>query len=481
MIKNLKIGLFIATLFVGCAIAQTDCAAGVLSSDLIPESQSAEVPASYKNDNNFIFLLVSTADQKEAPVFTDDEFYKHSESVVFKVNKTSLDDDDAFTKAWYSEVLPYINRRHLQLRKLYVRGSASPEGPYDNNVRLGKGRSQTLLKIIRDGLEYQYKDIDTEVRNITEDYGFLCILMEEANDSDASLVRGIYENANGDERKIKQELMAYDSGRLWARLLKTYFPRLRAAHLIIWCTEPDDGHKPLPCLDTLAIAPLGASMPKEGPVQKNQIDTVLRRKPLLALRTNLVHDFFYMPGFGFAPSPNLQMEFYPKDGHWSYNLGLTWGTSRKWDQRQFWQVRDLQFEARRYFKGNGQYYGPYLAAAIDGAVYGIGLDAKKGWQGEGGAASINAGWVLPLTKNKDFKLEFMVGVGYFFSLLDPYVYGNPVTGQEDGLYYYDYTGSASKFRKRNHTFSWIGPTNVGISLSYNIAHYGKKHKDKKRR
>lgn len=473
--------MFIATFFVGCAIAQTDCTAGVLSSDLIPESQSAEVPASYKNDNNFIFLLVSTADQEEAPVFTDDEFYKHSESVVFKVNKTILDDDDAFTKAWYSEVLPYINRRHLQLRKLYIRGAASPEGPYDNNVRLGEGRSQTLLKIIRDGLEHQYKDLDAEVSSITEDYGFLCILMEEAGDPDAKIVRDIYQNAKGDERTIKQQLMTISRGRLWARLLKTYFPKLRAARLVIWCTEPDDENRILPQLAAqTTVLPLVAGE-KTLPQQKQQIDTVLRRKPLLALRTNLVHDFFYMPEFGFAPSPNLQLEFYPRDGHWTYNLGLTWGTSRKWESQQFWQVRDLQFEARRYFKGNGQYYGPYLAAAIDGAVYGIGLDAKKGWQGEGGAASINAGWVLPLTKNKDFKLEFMVGVGYFFSLLDPYVYGNPVTGKEDGLYYYNYTGSASKFRKRNHTFSWIGPTNVGISLSYNIAYYGKKHKDKKRR
>ena len=57
---------------------------------------------------------------------------------------------------------------------------------------------------------------------------------------------------------------------------------------------------------------------------------------------------------------------------------------------------------------------------------------------------------------------------------DPYVYGNPLNGVEDGLYYYDYHGSASEFQERNHRFIWFGPTNLGVHLTYDIIYRKRK-------
>lgn len=199
------------------------------------------------------------------------------------------------------------------------------------------------------------------------------------------------------------------------------------------------------------------------------------RRHVLAARTNLVHDLFVMPGFGIAPSPNVQLEYYPRDGHYTYNLGMTWGTVRKWDRHQFWQVRDFQFELRRYFKGHGEFTGMYVGAYAQGDVYGIGLDAKRGWQGEAAGAGLSAGYVLPLNRKGNFRMEFMLSAGAFISRFDPYVYGNPVTGRDDGFYYYDFLGSASTFIRRNHLFQWYGPTNVGISLTYDILYRRTKH------
>ena len=58
--------------------------------------------------------------------------------------------------------------------------------------------------------------------------------------------------------------------------------------------------------------------------------------------------------------------------------------------------------------------------------------------------------------------------GAFYTRYDPYVYGNPITGAEDGLYYYDYHGNSNDFKERNYQMTWFGPTNAGLHITYDI-------------
>lgn len=426
---------------------------------------------------DFPFVYITSDSVRTAPVFSDQQFYEISTKVIFKVNRTEINPDDEFFEKYRNEILPLVNSKHLQLRKIYIRGAASPEGPYPNNVRLSRGRSAALLEALRKDLRFQYLDPEVDVCNITEDYRFLILLMEMAGDPESARVKRIYDHFRGDEHAVKQQLKKEKGGVLWYELYDKYFAQLRAARVILWFSEPDEQHAPLPegkPITTRLLpppAPLAQPSPwTPEPVQEPQYT----RRHLIALRTNLIHDFFYMPNFGFAPSPNIQLEYYPLDGHWTANAGMTWGTRRKWNSQQFWQVRDFQLEARRYFKGHGEFTGFYLGAFLHGDVYGIGLSQKKGWQGEGAGAGISAGYVLPLNRKGNFRMEFMVGLGAFVSVFDPYVYGNPLTSEKDGFYYYDYLGSATDFKRRNHLFTWFGPTNVGIQLTYDIIYRKKK-------
>ena len=61
-----------------------------------------------------------------------------------------------------------------------------------------------------------------------------------------------------------------------------------------------------------------------------------------------------------------------------------------------------------------------------------------------------------------------VSLGFFYTRYDPYVYGNPITGVEDGLYYYEYYGNTSDFKMRNYQLFWFGPTNAGLHITYDI-------------
>lgn len=425
---------------------------------------------------DFPFVHITPDSVKTAPTFTDEQFYQLSTSVIFKANVTQINPQDPFYNLYTQEILPLVNSRHLQLRKVYIRGAASPDGPYLNNVRLSRGRSQALLEALRQDLRFQYLDPEVDVCNITEDYRYLLLLMEKAGDPDYARVKQIYDHFRGDEQAIKQQLKKEKKGVLWYQLYEKYFAKLRSARVILWFSEPDQDHAPLPegRQMTTTLMPPPAPLAQSRWPQEVEEKPQYTRRHLIAVRTNLLHDFFYMPNFGFAPSPNIQLEYYPLDGHWTANAGMTWGTWRKWDSQQFWQVRDFQLEARRYFKGHGEFTGFYLGAFLHGDVYGIGLSQTKGWQGEGGGAGISAGYVLPLNKKGNFRMEFMVGLGVFVSVFDPYVYGNPLTSNKDGYYYYDYLGSASDFKRRNNLVTWFGPTNVGIQLTYDIIYRKKK-------
>lgn len=73
---------------------------------------------------------------------------------------------------------------------------------------------------------------------------------------------------------------------------------------------------------------------------------------------------------------------------------------------------------------------------------------------------------------KRWRLDLYAAGGVYWTKFDPYVYGNPITGSEaDGLYYYNYTGDVRLFRKRNHHRTWVGPTEVGITFTWDVLFY----------
>ena len=425
--------------------------------------------AAYRQDKDFPFIVITGQNETVTPQFSDTEFYTMSTGVVFQVNRSDIRPDDPFFSLYRDEILPRINLQHLQLRKVFIRGAASPEGSYANNRRLGQARSKALLDALRSQLRNQYIETDAEVSSVTEDYGYLCHLMRETQDADYATVQGIYDACQGNEARCKQQLMAVQGGRLWQRLLREYFPRLRTARLILWFSEPDSEHAPLTEItpleaDSLTFIELPA--PQPSPLVIPAQDTI--RRHMVALRTNLLRDGFYMPQFGWAPGIDAQLEYYPLDGHYTYNAAFTWTNHRHWSSQEFFQMRDLQLELRRYFQGGGEFLGTYVGAYLEGTVYGIGLSKTKGWEGEGGGAGLSVGYVMPLNKRGNWRLEFMASFGGLITRYDPYVFGNPVTKEEDGDYYYNYLGSASAFKKRNHQFTWFGPTNVGIQITYDI-------------
>lgn len=400
----------------------------------------------------------------------DSLFFKYSRGVRFKVNKTELTPSDKFFTD-FRRLLPKLWDSDIQLRGAYIRGGASPEGPYNNNVRLARERAAVLeseIKAIAHDSHFTLPLMTSA--STSEDYTYLLALMRAANDPDYATVENVCNKWKDNRDECQRTLKGIRGGALWARLLKDYFPRIRRSNIIIWGWHHDNHRLPMPERPKERVE---AGMPNihvEVPVMQQE-EAPLPRKRMLALRTNLIHDFLWLPNLGWALTPNLQAEYFPLRGHLTLNGDFSYSQLRHWGRSKFYQMRDARLELRRYFRGGGTFEGLYLGAYGEYTKYGIGFNKEKGWEGEGGGGGLSLGHTLRLNHKGSLRLEFSLSVGYFYTQYDPYVYGNPKTGVEDGKYYYNYTGLRRDFKRRNHYRTWVGPTNAGIHITYDILYH----------
>lgn len=71
--------------------------------------------------------------------------------------------------------------------------------------------------------------------DIAEDYHYLLYMMAEAEDPDCERVKALVDHlVDTNVALLKRRLMALDGGRLWRRLLHTYFPELRSARVALF-------------------------------------------------------------------------------------------------------------------------------------------------------------------------------------------------------------------------------------------------------
>lgn len=212
-------------------------------------------------------------------------------------------------------------------------------------------------------------------------------------------------------------------------------------------------------------------------------DTALLRYPrreLLSVKTNLLFYGIYMPGYNrWCPIPNIAIEYYPLRGHFTFGASFDCPWWQDYWGHKYFQVRNYQLEARYYLRkgdielrpeGKGAAFkGFYLQAYGNLGLYGICFDERRGWVGEGIGGGIGCGYVLPLSRKGHWRMEFQLQVGVFHTKYDPYQYENPVDPTfRDHLYYYDWTREPSLFKERQYRFTWIGPTRIGITLSYDL-------------
>ncbi len=401
----------------------------------------------------------------------DSLFYKISRKVIFPVNKYVIPENSEFRREITEELMPYMNSISYRLHSIIVRGAASPEGPYRWNKFLSEHRMKALLELIN---ENSTLPIDEKLRTVEvpEDYIYLLRVMKEKDDPDYFRVKAIVDKwFEADIHVLKDCLKKFDGGKVWRRLFKTYYPEMRAARVVLVFKRYE-----MPTAKVAEIVPPGISTPEPTMLE-------MRRRPrreLLSVKTNLLLDLAYMPGYDrWCPIPNVAVEYYPLHGHFTFGASIDFPWWQHYNDHKYFQLRNYQLETRYYFKSGdvderGYDDGPafrgwYLQAYAHAALYGLSFDADRGWEGEGIGGGLGIGYVMPLSRNGHWRLEFGAQFGFFWTKYDPYQYDCPVENcAHDHLYYYKWTEDADLFRKRQHRFTWLGPTRIGVTLSYDL-------------
>ena len=424
----------------------------------------------------------------------DEAFLDMAAKVIFPVNQYELPQQDPVLAELREKVLPRLNRDSVQLLRILFRGAASPDGPYQRNRLLSERRAQSINDYVKSQMAEIAADSTTLVFVEAEDYPLLCVLMKRASDPDYQLVKSLCDDCLNRHQydELKQRLQAVQQGNLWRRLLNTYFPQLRAARFVLFVKK---------LAPQLPIAPLqeeAVTITVDEPdtiaaatpmLELMEPDFLLRRE-LLSVKTNLLLDVAYVPGYNrWCPIPNIAVEYYPLKGHFTFGGSFDMPWWQDFRAHKYFQIRNYQVESRYYFNGANKAYGTnstngaygtngtyqkaytgfYLQGYLHGGVFGICFDADRGWVGEGFGGGVGAGYVMPLTKQGRWRLEFGLQVGYIHCNYDPYQYENPVNpAYHDDNYYYKWTLKPELFKKRQYRWNWIGPTRVGITLSYDL-------------
>lgn len=412
---------------------------------------------------------------------SDQDFLDKAGKVIFKVNTYDTFTNDTLLQLLEKEILPRINKDSLRLRRLIVRGAASPEGPVPNNRMLGRRRTETLSLFLRAHLSVPVDEQSFSSEVVTEDYRLLLAMMQRANDPALGIVRSLCDRhlPRYEYTILKQKLQQLQGGVIWRHLLKEYFPELRATRIVLVFEKPE-----VPIELAKPEIPETPETPEilepETPVQQPYMLRIPRRE-VLAVKTNMLFYGVYMPG-GYdrwCPIPNVAIEYFPLHGHFTYGASLDFPWWKGYWKHKYFEVRNYQLEARYYFRsgdvnlrepGEGiAFRGWYLQGYAHAALFCLCFNADKGWKGEFLGAGIGAGYVMPLSKKGHWRLEFSLQAGYIYGGYDPFQFENPVNPEyRDHLYYYKWTGKPADFKRRQYRFSWLGPTRVGISLSYDL-------------
>lgn len=412
-----------------------------------------------------------------AQIIPDSVYVSNSCAAIFIVDRTEIQANDS---VWIKDSLIQVLKSTTSEDFIFGRAAASPEGPYKNNVRLANGRRMALNNIlVKHG-------IDTTAiiyQTVVEDYDLLVEMMRQAKDPAYATVKAAIAVEKGNPHAIKRLLKSLDGGKRWEHMLKTYFPALRATRIWVQTrTKPLKAQipkEPLPATAPIKVPSI--ELPRRQTHRSSEPEEERCRREVVSIKTNALGYGLYIPQYGYCPIPNWQVEYYPKHGHWTGALSFDnpWWIGNT-SNHKYMEVRNWQIEGRYYFRNSdlsigrneAAFKGLYVQAYGQTGLYQIGFSAKKGWIGEGGGGGVGIGYVLPFTRHQHWRVEFSAQLGVYITRYDPFVYGDPVDHHLENDYYkdyyYDWTGDADDFKRRQYRFTWFGPTKVGISISYDL-------------
>lgn len=421
---------------------------------------------------------------------TDSAFIHDSRPIIpFVVGKKDIEQQD---RKWITNYLIPKLKALGDSGIIIGRASASPEGSLQINTQLANARKASMNALLSSyGINTNLIRYDVAPM----DFPLMRALMKLRKDDYLPMVDSLMTQYAAEVMQLKEAMIRQDRGKLWQHLYHNYFPSLRSVRImaIKRAEKEEDKREEIERKENerekIEIEKIEEieKTEKIEKIEKEETEGDERRE-LMSVKTNLLFDLAYMPGYNrFCPIPNVAIEYYPLHGHFTYGASFDTPWWKHYSKHKYFQLRNYQVHTRYYLRrgdieerqpGKGAAFkGFFFSAYAHAYLYNICFSEKRGWEGEGWGAGIGAGYVMPIDRKEHWRLEFGLQLGYLNTLYDPYQWRCPVDpGTDIDRYYYKWYGNAKDFKKRQHSYSWIGPTRVEITLSYDLIY---RHKERK--
>ena len=378
-----------------------------------------------------------------------------SVTIIFPLNKTDvrpeLYDNQRELDKIKRDIETVDNDPNAELKKLTIKGYASPEGPYDNNVRLARGRTDSIGAYVSRFYKLDREKIHTEYE--PEDWAGLIRFVREASTDELPHRDEILEVAEGNLEPDQKEWAIrslYPAD--FKYLLEHCLPKLRHTDYYL---EFDRRKVVVTPPDTTRL--VTHAMTEARPAERQGVYEPLRPyQALFALKTNVLFDL--------AMAFNGEVEIpLGRNNRWSI-MGEFWKPWFVWHHNsRAYQLQVIGGELR-YWMGQCRQRRPKLTGWFLGAYYAYGKYdfewASTGDQGELNSVGATIGYSWPI--HRHWNLELSGSVGWFHGPRRHY------DGEFDDTHLiWKYTSSTT----------YVGPTKLKVSLVWLIGR--KRHDDRK--
>lgn len=339
---------------------------------------------------------------------------------------------------------------------------ASPEGPLEHNLALSRARAAALAPLVKEYLPAYSSLITVEAggeaweplrRRIVQD-----TLISEASRS--KILRILDDDSVGPETK-KWRLanrLGQDpaTGDLYRYLLNEHYRYLRCLLITVRYKEAEHASPASESVTPVVeeqqqeqlpqeLTPIAEPEPVPEEAQTVPAEENPRKRPILAVSTNLLYDL--------AITPNIAVEV-PIGKHWSLlaDYSFPWWVNRA--NNLAWQMLKFDLDARYWIGRRNSddpmdvFRGHFLGLDLGLGYYDL-EPRHKGWQGEFVTAGLEYGYGWKLGEN--WRLDAFAAVGLFLTYYR-YYEGN----SDDSKLIWQYNGR----------YTWFGPVKLGASIKY---------------
>lgn len=353
--------------------------------------------------------------------------------ILFDVNKYTIR-----TTPLLKEAIDSILNSKGALAQIWIKGSASPEGPVKWNQKLGQYRAEALADYIarETGLDRQI----FYTYNMGEDWSSLKDSLESHTDfpNRESILVILSEEQDNEIRKRK--IRELDGGQTWHLLIEELFPQLRNARLAIVSVYPK--FKPIASEYTLMRPPMMALTQDDLRSPNFLLATINEPQSTrwkIAIKNNLLFDAALIANLGVEISPWT---------HWSLDIPV-WYSPYNISSTRNIRLLAVQPEIRWWSKEAMD--GHFIGLHTHVAGFNIALNDHTRYQDPNHAlwgVGVSYGYAMTLGKSAHWGLEFTLGAGF-------------------AQYHYDaYRNESNGPKFRSGSDCYWGITRAGVTLSY---------------